>query len=227
MRRLFPVVVLFFILFSSSTQAQLFKGFGSLGLNLSQVDGDEVYGYKKAGLHAGLGVMMSPYKNWDVSLETNFTQKGARQRVQYPLDSLNGAYRLSLDYLEVPVLVYYTDKDFVTVGTGFSWGRLVRAEEWEHEKKTATTAQNGVYSTNDFDVLIDLKMKMSRKFSFNFRYSYSMAKIRTREFIRLDGSSNVRQQYNNMLTFRLVYFFNKDEAQRVKDEDKMKKATGN
>lgn len=227
MRRFFPFLVLLFIVFSLESQAQMFKGFGALGMNLTQVDGDEVYGYKKPGVHAGIGVMVSPYKNWDISLETNYTQKGAKQRVQYALDSLNGAYKLHLDYLEVPLMLHYTDKNLITVGTGIAWGRLIKANEWEHGKKTATTALNGVYNTNDLNVLVDVKMRMSKNFSFNFRYAYSMTKIRSREFILLDGSSNTRLQYNNMLTFRLVYFFNKQEAERIKQEDEMRKLSGN
>ncbi len=36
-------------------KAQIIKGEIIAGFNLSQVDGDEIYGYKKGGLQLGLG----------------------------------------------------------------------------------------------------------------------------------------------------------------------------
>lgn len=125
-------------------------------------------------------------------------------------DSTNGAYSLYLNYLEVPVLVHFTDKELITVGTGFSWGRLITAREYEHDRQTNTEAQNGVYNPNDFNVLVDLRMRLYKQIKFNFRYAYSMAKIRTREYSTNTGSGSTwsRKQYNNMLTFRLVYMIN-------------------
>ena len=89
-------------------------------------------------------------------MEVTYNQKGARQGQQY-YDSLNsgqvvtGEYKLRLNYVEVPVLIQYTDKKFITVGAGFSWGRLVGVQEWEHGKKVeTTTVQDGPYNKKRF-----------------------------------------------------------------------------
>ncbi len=215
------VWLLFFVFLTGVSEAQIIKGFVAGGLNMSQVDGDEAYGYKMPGLNAGVGVMV-PFKgNWDISLETAFTQKGANQKAQYSQDSLNGAYKLRLNYLEIPLLLHYTDKDFITVGTGFSWASLITADEWEHGRQTATDAGNGVYKPYDVNVLIDLKMRIYRKLKFNFRYAYSMTKIRTREFTTLGNSTPWhRHQYNNNLTFRVVYIFNERQSEKALREVK-------
>lgn len=208
-----------FVLLTVVSQAQIIKGFVAGGVNMAQVDGDEAYGYKKPGFNLGVGAMVPFGNNWDLSLETSFTQKGANQKAQYILDSLNGAYKLHFNYLEIPVMIHYTDKDFVTVGTGFSWARLIRADEWEHGRQTATTAANGVYKPNDLSVLIDLKMRIIHRLKFNFRYSYSMFKIRTREFTNVGGTERwTRHQYNNVLTFRLVYVINEAQSARAMRE---------
>ena len=67
-------------------QAQRFKGEIIAGLNASQVDGDEVYGFAKFGANAGLGVML-PFsftgkeeKNWAVSMEMLLHQKGSYRK---------------------------------------------------------------------------------------------------------------------------------------------------
>lgn len=200
-----------------SVVAQVIKGEMIAGFNLAQVDGDEVYGYKKPGLQLGLGAMIPIAKKWDISLETIYNEKGANQKAQYRSDSLNGAYKLSLNYVEVPVLVHFTDKDFITVGSGFSWGRLISAKEFEHGVQTQTTAQNNVYSPNDFNVLLDLRMRIYQRLKFNFRYQYSVTKIRNREFTTLNGTVWSRNQYNNLLTFRLVYVFNEERSLRNRE----------
>jgi hypothetical protein len=194
--------------------AQIIKGEVMAGLNMTQVDGDMVYGFKKPGLNLGAGAMIPFKKNFDVSLEINYSQKGAKQKAQYLSDSLNGAYELYLNYLEVPVLVHYTDKELISIGTGISWGRLVGAKELEHGRQTTTTAQNGVYNPNDICVLLDLRLKVYEALKFNFRYSYSMARLRTREFTSLNGIVTNRGQFNNVLTFRLLYMFNETRSKR-------------
>ncbi len=209
-------LVIFLLLFSLEGHSQIIKGQLIAGLNMTQVDGDEVYGYKKPGLQLGLGAMIPFGDKWDLSIETIYNEKGARQKAQYPMlaDSTNGAYSLYLNYLEVPVLVHFTDKELITVGTGFSWGRLITAREYEHDRQTNTDAQNGVYNPNDFNILVDLRMRLYKQIKFNFRYAYSMAKIRTREYSTNTGSGSTwsRKQYNNMLTFRLVYMINEAKS---------------
>jgi hypothetical protein len=198
--------------------AQIIKGEVMAGLNMTQVDGDEVYGFKKPGLNLGAGAMIPFEKNFDFSIEINYSQKGAKQKAQYISDSLNGAYELYLNYLEVPVLVHYTDKDLISIGTGLSWGRLVSAKEYEHDRQTPTSSQNGVYAPNDICILLDLRLKVYKALKFNFRYSYSLAKIRTRDFSSLGGETWTRDQYNNVLTFRMLYVFNEIESKRIFDQ---------
>ena len=207
--------IFMFIVFALPTNAQIFKGYLAGGINLAQVDGDEAYGYKMPGANFGVGVMMPFKKRWDVSLETAFSQKGANQKAQYAQDSLNGAYKLRLNYFEIPVMIHYTDKDFITVGTGASWSRLIDATEWEHGKLTETNALNGVYKPYDISVLVDLRMRIYKRLKFNFRYAYSTVKIRTRSFTNIGGTSAwTRHQYNNVLSFRLIYMFNEDQSAR-------------
>lgn len=218
--RFYIFLLLFFLLFYHAG-AQVFKGFVNAGLNMAQVDGDEVYGYKMPGLHFGPGVMLDLGRNFDISLEAAYTQRGANEKDQYFTirgnDTLTGAYRLRLDYFQIPLMLHYTDKDLFTAGLGFSYARLVRAEEFEHGRQTSTNAGNAVYSPHDFNVLLDLKYRMRGSLRLSFRYEYSMARIRTREFTSLGGSSTwTRHQYNNLISLRLLYIFNEDRARQNK-----------
>ena len=114
-------------------------------------------------------------------------------------------------------MVHYTDKDIITAGVGFSYGRLVNVKEWEHGRLIETTTLNtGPYDRTDFNILADIRFRIYKRFKFNIRYAYSLAKIRTRDFYDIFGDYvNTRKQYNNLITFRLIYVFN--EKPRVVD----------
>ena len=129
--RLFIITfVLFIVALPATMQAQIIKGELFFGGNACQVDGDECFGYKKIGVHAGAGALI-PITNWmDVGLEVLFNQKGAYKRDSITFgNAFPHAYNLTLNYAEVPVMVYLTDKDMVSVGIGASYGRVVGIKE--------------------------------------------------------------------------------------------------
>ncbi len=219
----FILLLLIFLIGSAAVKvnAQVIKGEAILGMNLSQVDGDEVFGFKKIGLNIGAGVLIPFAKNWDVSLEAIFSQKGANQKPQFNDPDSNYAYRVELNYAEIPVLVMYTDKQFISAGAGFAWGRLVSVKEWEHERLVETTTLNsGVYSKNDFSILVEARIRIYKQLKFNLRYQYSLVKIRSREFENLAGEKWTRDQFNNLFSFRLIWVFNEQQSQRTFDENK-------
>ncbi|MFK5857385.1 MAG: porin family protein [Bacteroidota bacterium] len=226
--KIFKIIIITLLIIagiSNSAIGQIIKGEAIVGLNLTHVEGDEVSGFKKFGYNLGAGVLIPFKKKWDVSMEVTFNQKGSREGDQYnDTDSLGntltGAYKLRLNYVEVPVLVHFTDKEFITVGAGFSWGRLVGVQEWEHGKIVeSTTLTSGVYDRNDFSYILDVRIRVKGPLKFGVRYQSSMVKIRTREFSDLSGETWTRDQFNKVLTFRLVYIFNEIQSKRNKPEE--------
>ena len=203
-------VLLFIAVISAHTgYGQRIMGAAIVGLNATQVDGDEVYGYKNFGLNAGLSAIVPFNNKWSVSIENIYSEKGAHQRVKY-LDSLDGSYDLRLNYLEVPVLLHFTDKEIVTFGAGMSWGRLVKV--WEQRngyEMPATTLESGIYRSSDLNLLLDIRFRVFERLRFNARYAYSMRPVATREIIdSKTGRPNIRDQYNGLFSFRLIYVFN-------------------
>jgi len=189
--------------------AQKVKGELIMGVNTTQIDGDEVFGFHKYGLNIGVGGILPFNKHWSISVETIFSQKGAYRKESIELDTLpTPYYNIRLNYLDVPVLIHYEDKGGFTFGAGFSWGRTVGIEEIEHGSKVETTTLAGPYKRDDVSILADIRFKIWKKLKFNFRYAYSVLPIRTRIYTNTAGHSWERTQYNNMLTFRLIYVFN-------------------
>jgi hypothetical protein len=221
-RKVFFLFILLVIVFAwTEVSAQRIKGMLFAGMNLSQVDGDEVYGFDKVGFNTGLGAIVPLGKHFSFTIETQFNQKGAYQKPEIADSVANPItgevefwtkeYKLKLDYLEVPVLFHFTD-NVIAVGTGFSYGRLINVKEYEHGTLVETTTLNGgPYDRNDYNVLFDLNFRLYKKisrFRINIRYAYSISKIRTRGFYDDDWDYFTRDQYNNLITMRLVYVFN-------------------
>jgi hypothetical protein len=202
---LLPILIVLLLTFRA--EAQIIRGGLIAGLNATQVDGDEVFGYKKYGWNLGAtAIIPITKKKWFIGLETVYSQKGSYQHPIYSDPAKNGAYKLNLDYVEVPVLLLFEDKGKLTFGAGASWNRLIKVDEWENGRKTLTTL-SGPYTRDDFDVLLDVRFNVYKRLKFNFRYAYSMIKIRTRTYDN-GVSTWDRKQYNNLLSFRLLYVFN-------------------
>ena len=146
--------------------AQIIKGEVFLGGNLTQVDGDECYRFRKLGVHAGAGALI-PITNWmDVGIEVLFNQKGA-----YKGDSINqhlglytGRYKLNLNYAEIPVMIYLTDKDRYSIGVGVSYGRIVGLQEYVNDQPTAIRLGDGqLHWKEEADGLPDLSQASNIK----------------------------------------------------------------
>ena len=197
------------------------KGVLILGMNLSQVDGDEVYGFYKPGFNTGVGALLPLGKGFGFSVETLYSQRGAYKKHSVAGDSTGlPYYHLKLDYLEVPVFFMFEDKHIWSIGLGGSYGRRVHYREVERGIPMDSAGQ---YSKDDFDVLVDLQLRVWRHLKVNLRYSYSLAKIRTRNYgPTLSGDTWTRDQFNNVLTFRALYLLN----EKYVPTKKTKKKTG-
>ena len=202
-------------------KGQMFLGEAFAGLNICQVDGDQMMGYFKKGINVGVGVIAPVWKknnfSIELSMEVLYNQKGAKQGRKYfdnkidPVTGIiiTGEYDLTMSYGEVPFLIYFTDKNLVSAGVGVSYARLMGLKEYEHGVRTPVTATSGEYDQNEFNILADVKLRVYKRFKVGFRYSYSLNSIRTREYHNIEGESiGTFNQHNNLFTFRLTYVFN-------------------
>lgn len=157
--RIVTLLLAFTLAAPALLHAQIVKGELILGGNICQVDGDECYHYRKPGVHVGAGALI-PITNWlDVGLEVLFNQKGA-----YKGDSINphlglysGRYKLNLNYAEIPVMIYVTDKDRYSLGVGVSYGRIVGLQEYINGQSSAIRLGDGqIHWRNEAEGLPDI-----------------------------------------------------------------------
>jgi hypothetical protein len=151
-----------FLLFSflPSASAQRFIGGVAVGMNVTQVDGDELFGYYKVGFNGGpyVKLMLDQKQRFSLTMELLYTQKGATKKYPaqhdakiakgdtslidpaYPDYDTKFFYKLRTDYLEIPLLVHFEDpRSKFGVGIGFAWSRLVYIKEIEHDFRRADT----------------------------------------------------------------------------------------
>ena len=125
-------------------KAQLFKGEVFGGVGFAQVDGDDCYGYKRIKGQAGAGVLLSPNDWLDISMEIVYNPKGAYKRDSISYSSYKaGSYDLKLNYMEIPLMVYFVDKYRYSIGIGASYGRLIGFSEKESGNETETRIGDG------------------------------------------------------------------------------------
>ncbi len=204
--------------------AQVVKGGVIAGFNKSKVDGDEVdnaaFGYTKWGVNAGVVGILPIGEKFSLSLETLFSQKGSFTKRNFTYyDSVFASYKLVLDYVEVPVLFHYIDKKFLHIGTGISYGQLVRFEEYEYGEKINWTQETRPYKSHDISWIADLYVPLTKRLNnlkINLRYSYALQSIRTRKYTNKYGDTWSRDQYNAYFAVRLMYIFNEPESPNLK-----------
>lgn len=228
-------LICFLILFFEIGYAQRFLGSAMAGVNVTQVDGDQVYGYRKAGVHVGAAVSL-PLDNkqrWLATLELLYTQKGSYRKyyVSNMCDSCPPdinidktipcnskiKYKLQLDYVEIPITVHYEDpRTGWSIGAGMAWGRLVNAKEIENGWTRTTSIRSKTYKNNEWSVLADVKIRIWKGLKINFRYQYTFVPIRERDFYVGTPIELRRKQYNNVLTCRIIYVFNEKFEKNAK-----------
>ena len=143
---------------------------------------------------------------------------------------LYDGYKLNLNYVQIPLLVHFTDKNVISGGVGFLYGQNVGVSEMEEYNdargwiKADTMADYVEFNKADFQVIADVRFRIWQRFWLDLRYSYSLVPIRTREYQNpITLSTWTRKQYNNVIAIRLTYIFNQpllSKAERQKNKVK-------
>jgi len=208
MKNILSCFLLFSLLlfsFLPSASAQRFIGGVAAGINISQVDGDEVFGYYKVGFNGGpyVKLMLDRKQRFSITMELLYSQKGAQlkngtyvERIakgdtllidqRYPQYDKKFFYKLRTDYLEIPLVVHFEDpRSKIGIGVGIAWSRLVYIREMQMDFSTMridsgarrlnTTVNSGRYKKNDWSIIADLKIPIYKGLKLNFRFQYSLA----------------------------------------------------
>lgn len=223
MRR-FSLIILLTML-ATGANAQRIHAFVSSGMTVSQIEGDELKGFKHFGYTGGVGALaaISSNNQWGLSVEALFSQRGAYSRsdTRYYLYHIN----LTTNYIEIPLLIHWQDRNGgMLLGAGISYGRLVQQPHGPIGFDSTffrpdTTDMN--FLSNDLMVVADARFTIWRGLQLNFRWQYSMLPIkRDWNFYQYDGyevnsSGQIQERwktrtnncYNHSISVRLIWQF--------------------
>jgi len=157
---------------SQTVSAQGFKATGVFGGNISQIDGDTLYGFHKAGLTGGVRLSYNNDQPYDIVLEMLYSERGAATNILSP-DKTRG---ITLSYLEFPVLVslrdwYIEGDDYykVRAEAGLAYSVLFRTN--------APNYDEAAFKSYDVNWIIGAGLNLTPRVGVSLRYTSSFLKI--------------------------------------------------
>ena len=202
---LFVTLILIISFFTAG--AQQFGGGIMAGLAASQVAGDKISGFKKAGVFAGgfVNLQISPHSAFQMELE--YFQKGARENPTEKNNYYSHIFRAS--YVELPVLYQYIFNDRVKAEVGPSMGVLIGYYEETNEEILSDKYGYNKPATLTFQINLGLYVMLSEKFAINFRTNNSLFNIRSKNVTGDVWRFWSYGQFHDSLLLSLYYTFKK------------------
>ena len=177
-----------------------------LGMNASQVDGDNDAGFHKIGFNGGATAFIRFHPQFSTSFEILYSQKGSKTA---PTKYFNpNAFQINLDYLEVPVLINFHDKKVAIFSLGFSFNRLIKSKRTingldypiNNIGSGGTCIDLCINDKNDFNFIGGVTFTAKKHFGFNVRYAYSLGSMGYSTASKFKNHS----LYNHLISFRLM-----------------------
>lgn len=180
----------------------------TLGGNLSQIDGDQLFGYRKFGFQAGMIGTATLHDRSYISVEMLYSNRGSMAGNSERNIALQ---RLSLHYVEVPFLVHYKfaqdwDEEYrLDIHGGFSYSRLLDSQIDTPNQQDATNYNSlkANFNKNNFSLLAGITFYLRPDLGLTLRQSYGLNK--------LDNTAGFPEELDNLreywLSLRLMYLF--------------------
>lgn len=189
------LLVLSFAFLYSPLQAQRFEGALVAGGNFAQIDGDDLAGYNKFGLHAGVRVTAVLNPKWQVSMDLLYSQRGSARgenEVAFALDNV------SLNFVEVPIMVQLVDWK-VHFGAGLSYSRLFNHKAINGVGEDVSDSRP--FKSNNVGFIADATYYANDHFGIGMRWNIGVLNIEPDP-----GNSALIEKW---ISLRFIYRFNK------------------
>jgi len=194
------------LLISISLPAQKFRAGLAIGISATQISGDNLGGFDKAGLVAGGTVSTALSQKFDLAMEILFFQKGSKKNSNPDKGDYN-SYLLRLNYFEVPILFQWNYSKRFTFEIGPTFGALLSYRE-EDALGDVEWSPPRPFDKFELGIAGGMKGHFAKKFSGVFRIESSVIPVRPHQ----SGASYRANygQYNASLFFGLQYTFRKN-----------------
>ena len=183
----------------SSSYAQRFSASVLVGSNFAQIDGDDLAGFNKLGLSAGILTEYEIKSNRILTVELLYNQTGSKSALSF--GRAPGVEYIALSYVDIPVLFRINDWEIddtyhkVFIEAGLSLGRLINAEVDNSFFEGLETD----FTKTKLNFALGGGLRFNRHLGFNVRYSRSINSLYENERLL------ARSLFGYFLTFRLEY----------------------
>jgi hypothetical protein len=182
--------------------AQKFEGGVMAGLCASQVAGDRLSGYNKAGIFGGGYVALHLNDRIDLRLELDYIQKGSRKNSDPKSVNYDTSYIMRVDYMEMPLLfqIRYGTKIIAEAGPAMSF--LIHSYEaidkYEIDGGTPFKKQN-------LSIIAGISYLLNERVSVGLRTNNSLFSIRDKQVTGDRRRLGSYGQFNDVLVLNLSY----------------------
>ena len=201
-------ILLFCGFLTLSIKAQNFGGGVILGLSASQVGGDNLGGFNKAGLFTGVFANKSISELLSFQMEMTYIQKGSKNpnmnKPEHPNYLLED---ISSSYIEVPLLLQYNQSEILKIEGGVQLAYLI--DGYYNDYLGEIDYQNSSpFIKYDLGLLLGLDYAYSKNISLNTRISNSILPIGAEDYVHPNSFNSSRKgKYNSVLSFAIHYNF--------------------
>ena len=192
------VVMIFFMYTVVSGQAR-FQGAGVVGLTASQIDGDDLLGFNKLGISAGIKVKFDLKSRLAGNVELLYSQRGSSTNLITRRDDHSIT---DLNYFELPAYFSFSDwyiekEDYYKMSAhlGLSYAALI-----------SSSVQNTVYNDADFNQA-DISYLFGATFRFNQKWALTARYTRAFNKLLKDDTLNNNFLLSYFWTVRMEYYF--------------------
>ena len=192
--------IFFLIIFISSINyisfSQEFKAGISAGISTSQVSGDNLAGFNKAGIILGGFVNRKINNLLMIQMEMIYIQKGSSN----PNQNVNNLADIHLDYIEIPFLAIIKSSEKISLEGGIHCSALINGYYQDLYGKLENQTS---FDSFELGAIIGISYNLSSKISLNTRLSNSIIPIA--EHASGQTYKFNRGKYNTGLNFILKY----------------------
>ena len=172
----------------------------------SQISGDRLAGFNKAGFQVGGFVQIPLSENLSGNIELYYITKGSQQPTSRDNPNNENIFGYRFNYIEIPVLVHYASGDLEFIG-GPYFGVLTKSSYISNGVEFEIPVGPDVPQSNsDIGFIAGMGYNLSEKFHIQLRYSQSLLPV-------VDFNDNVPTQvldggmYHSALHLMLRYHF--------------------
>ncbi len=201
MKRFIIIVISCFLIADSFSQK--FHGGIQVGLPMSQVSGDQLGGFDKAGIFGGGFVSLHFFQKSSVQLEINYIQKGSRKNPN-PDNGDYSKYLLRLHYIEVPLLYKYDLHKLISLEIGAAVAFLAKSTE---EDENGVSLEPRAFNKYEISLIGGGYVNFLKKLRLNVRYENTFPFLPIRDHYSEATYRLNKGQYNSLIVFALQYEF--------------------